>query len=188
MTTKAFKLPLIILIFSFFSNNIVAQTTYSYIIDGYWSNMNNWTCTIGGIISLNCPPPNPLPVGDTIEINAFCIMDPNLTYTNRGFLRINEDHYLTLEEIATFNNEGTVLIKSNAIWEALTGRHNLRMNSIVRMEENSSYTVDEFGSISIQSDASVFVNGELTVQPMARLILNPGANLIIGATGGVIIL
>lgn len=92
---------LIVVIFSAFTASVSSQTTYTFSTAGNWNVAANWT---GGVV-----PPDPLPSGDFIVINANCTR--SWFTTVNGTMTVNAGKTLTINsslETIYFNNAGIV--------------------------------------------------------------------------------
>ncbi len=96
---QRYAFALTVLIFSCLVSSAFGQTTYTFSTAGNWNVGTNWT---GGAV-----PPDPLPVGDSIVINANCTRSWYTTIN--GTMTVNAGKILTIfhsSEPLTFTNGG----------------------------------------------------------------------------------
>lgn len=106
---QRYAFTLIALIFSCLATYSFGQTTYTFSTVGNWNVSTNWS---GGVV-----PPDPLPVGDFIVINANCTrswyttINGTLTVNAGKTLTIsNSSEPITLTNNGVLNNYGTISI------------------------------------------------------------------------------
>lgn len=156
-----FTLRLLALLFTGLVTNASA-TTYTFANAGNWNSFGTW---VGDLL-----PPNPLPAGDFIVIDADCTL--NLSRTINGTLTVNAGKTLTLsytgEPSRTFTNGGT-----------LNNQGTIDVFGDFKLVNSAGRTITNFSGAIIRS------NLVASVDNYGTLVNNSGGAINIQQFGGV---
>ena len=168
-----------------FINTLCAQNKYTYTLQNsaYWADSQNWICT--GSIG-NCPPGFTINASDTVVIDGYCVINPNMTVTNHGTLIITENSTLTIEEVGDIENYSKLDIFGYLYTESGDFQHHSGSN--ITIHEQGIYTVGFLGAARFNMGSNLLINGELTIEMGGNAFLGPGAIITLGSTGQWIIL
>jgi fibronectin-binding autotransporter adhesin len=172
-TVTSLKPTLGLLLLFFLFAQPLRAITYNFVSSGTWEDASRWNC--------NCVPPNPLPVGDVVNINAICKVE-GASLSLNGTLNVNASLMLNpFPSLGITVNSGGIVNVHNAGVIVVDFGQNLDINAgaDVNILNGGNLRVSPAAIISINNlgDLNVNTGSALIIESFAELNVNSGGDL-----------